>query len=96
VRRREFIEKFNFVFYIVSDGNLNKKIGVGMRILKGRYVDGVVRIEGRVDIEGEREVYVVFPDVEVRGIKAGELLKICGIIDVGGDAVKDSEDVYSE
>jgi hypothetical protein len=38
-----------------------KKIsGAGMKVVKGRYVDGVVKLEERVDIEGEREVYVLF------------------------------------
>jgi hypothetical protein len=74
-----------------------KKIsGVGMKVVKGRYVDGVVKLEERVEIEGEREVYVLFPEVEVKGIKAKELFEICGLVDVGGDAIKDSEDVYNE
>jgi hypothetical protein len=72
-----------------------KKISsVGMKVVKGRYVDGVVKLEEKIDVEGEREVYVLFPEVEVKGVKAQELFEICGLVDVGGDAIKDSEDVY--
>jgi hypothetical protein len=67
-----------------------------MKVVKGRYVDGVVKLEERVEIEGEREVYVLFPEVEVKGIKAKGLFEICGLVDVGGDVIKDSEDVYNE
>jgi hypothetical protein len=42
---------------------------LGWKVVKGRYVDGVVKLEERVEIEGEREVYVIFPEVEVKGIK---------------------------
>jgi len=73
-----------------------KILGSGMKVVRGRYVDGVVKLEERVEIEGEREVYVLFPEVEVRGIKARELFEICGLVDVAGDAIKDSEDVYNE
>ena len=74
-----------------------KKIsGIGMKVVKGRYVDGVVKLDERVDIEGEREVYVLFPEVEVKGVKAQELFETCGFVNVGGDAIKGSEDVYNE
>jgi len=73
-----------------------KILGAGMKVVRGRYVDGVVKLEERVEIEGEREVYVLFPEVEVKGVKAKELFEICGLVDVGGDAIKDSEDVYNE
>jgi hypothetical protein len=47
-------------------------------------------------LRGRERYMCFFPEVEVKGIKAKELFEICGLVDVGGDAIKDSEDVYNE
>jgi hypothetical protein len=56
----------------------------------------LLSLRRELKLRGRREVYVLFPEVEVKGIKARELFEICGLVDVGGDAIKDSEDVYNE
>lgn len=64
--------------------------------MKGKYQNGIVKIEEKVDVEGEQDVYVLFPEVKVKAVDPAELLKIAGIISIGGDAVKDCEDLYNE
>jgi hypothetical protein len=38
-----------------------KILGAGMKVVKGRYVDGVVKLEERVEIEGETRGICAFP-----------------------------------
>jgi hypothetical protein len=51
------------------------------------WINGVRVLEGWVRF---------FGGSGVKGVKARELFEICGLVDVGGDAIKDSEDVYNE
>lgn len=67
-----------------------------MKIVKGKYQNGIVKIEEKVDVEGEQDVYVLFPEVRVKYFDFAELMKAKGIISIGGDAVKDCEDLYNE
>lgn len=68
-----------------------------MRIIKGKYINGEIKIDVKPEeIKGERTVYVIFPEEEVKYFDFSEILRARGIISVGGDAVKDSEDIYNE
>jgi len=67
-----------------------------MRIVRGKYINGEVRLDEKVEIEGQRTVYVIFPDFQIRYVEPFEMMKIKGLICAGGDAVKDSEDIYEQ
>lgn len=81
--------------------NLDKKkttiIFMFMKIVKGKYANGVVKLEKEeLNIKGEVDVYVLFPEeIKIKRVKVDEFLKaFSGKIEIGGDAVKESEDIY--
>lgn len=69
-----------------------------MKKIKAKYVDGVIVLPDDFKVKGERDVYVVFPDeIEVKSVSVRDLVKaVANKVNIGGDAIKDCEDIYNE
>ena len=69
------------------------------KTVRGIYENGAIRLLEDPQITGKQEVYIVFPDDEnprVSGIPASAFQEIDGIVALGGDALKDSEELWEE
>jgi hypothetical protein len=76
-----------------------------MKIVKGIYQDGMVKIEpdSGLEIEEKKEVYVLLPDHQAelgggdwKSFPAGDLKKIDNLVSLGGDSLKDLERIYED
>lgn len=67
--------------------------------IKVKYENGVLRPLEKIKLK-DKEIYEIEVNpkrkIEVKLIPPEVLEKLCGIISIGGDAVKDSEDIYDE
>lgn len=65
--------------------------------IKVKYEDGKLTPMERITLENHRVYEIEITDAkatEVKTVKAEELKKLSGIMAVGGDAVKDTEDCF--
>ncbi len=69
-----------------------------MKKVKAKYVNGVVKLPDDFKVEGEMNVYVIFPDeIEVKSVDVKDFVKaVANKVNIGGDAVRDCEDIYNE
>ncbi len=74
-----------------------------MNAYKARYHDGIVQLLEQPPKEiakNDSDVVVLFPEeknrINQRDSTTQRLMNLAGIMNVGGDAVKDSEDIYDE
>jgi len=74
-----------------------------MKAYKARYYNGTVQLleqPPKEVAEENSEVVVVFPEKGepkgLHGIPAKQLSQLVGIFSLGGDAVKDSDDIYDK
>ncbi len=54
----------------------------------------IIKILRRIPRKQLRELQQKIQREEVRSVPAGDLLKLAGIASIGGDAVKDTEEVW--
>ncbi len=72
-----------------------------MQVIKAIYKHGNIKFLEKPDINKETDILIIFPDNDnkkesnnANNFVGEELLQLCGIISVGGDAVEDSEKLY--
>lgn len=66
--------------------------------IKVKYENGVLRPVEKVELETHRiyEIEIKKIEEEIPSQKIEELMKLKGIISIGGDAVEDTEKLYEE
>lgn len=65
--------------------------------VKVKYENGVLKPLKKVNLENDKVYEMEIKKkkrIEIKTISPKALEKLCGIISIGGDAVKDSEDIY--
>jgi hypothetical protein len=74
-----------------------------MKKVRGVYKDGVVQLLENPGVEGQKEVYILFPDeppgeekVRFKGMACDptDLKPLSGVVSLGGDSVEDTERYY--
>ncbi|MEK7251503.1 MAG: hypothetical protein AAB209_13890 [Bacteroidota bacterium] len=70
-----------------------------MEAIKAKYKNGRVYLSRKPKVERESKVTVLFPDngrkKRVVGLNGKQMRKLVGVIALGGDAVEDTEKLYS-
>lgn len=69
-----------------------------MQIIQGKYKNGRIRLSRKPKTSKEVDVTVLIPRVSAHrktGLTKKEVRKLIGLVDLGGDALLDTERLYS-
>jgi hypothetical protein len=69
-----------------------------METIPGKYKNGRIKLSRKPRIRREVDVTVVFHDSKkkkLRGLTREQMLRLRGIVGIGGDALEDTERLYS-